>query len=971
MIEYTGKLVRGFYANSISANVNLENNLAVLLIISVAFFSYGLQESFSQQYSSDKFDLFIPEKMIVGFPYPGMITLNNPVSEKTLFVINTDNDNLQVDASVIVLANQNHGRFNITPINEGPIEVFASYNGDTDSAVAEIYSKQSGPQKLDLILPGNNTIASDLTGFVFVVDSNGLPVKSDRDIVVGLTPTEKIFTPHSIKILNGTTNVTFDFTVKATGSITAISPNLSSDVETITKTQQKIDVHMKVRPNIAAENVELNYVIWLTKDGKPYTIPYSLNVQIQSSNTDVVRLGVSPSSYKNQNSISISMRDGLVTGKLYAGESGVSEIFASVSGHGTASEIISVGPVVLVDGDIIDEINHTSDDSYRLTLKEPNYIIFDVFPDVTDDISYGFASVYYSNSTDVLDITIDSDSGTQITHLVEHTTLIPIKSEDLMISISSESGLTHNSNYLIDGARYPTHSKMFEIIADEVGEYTVIATGAKSHNDASLSVTTSYNTQYSIQLTKLPTKSDDVQPLIMVSIIDENSNILDIGDSFGASITLNIDSDDLRIPSSPITLYDNIGVISGTLNRVGTISVYSDKFGVANVSIIPSGVPVSIEILTPDIIHAGEKFPIIIHEVDASGIPINKKQVEDTSSSGFEKTDNQNIIISNQGEQQISIQSKLGGVFQKTIETFSNYMDFDVVVDIEKARVGQSVLVEIKSSINGIKYSVDSPFPYEQINDNTFLITPDRTVTNGQITIFGELDGFVNGNKKISLSSEDIAELKIITKNIDGQKISSPYTVSLGQDVKNNDGPFTYLIPPQQTIVQFSKEWSSAVGGYRLVELSLDGKIINGNVIDFFLDGDSKITAVYDRFVKVSVIDGTGSGVYSYGEMVHIAAPDKQIIPFLQIETFDYWIGHDNEKSTFRYEAVADLTVTAIYYDDYSGAMIVIVLGMVVVLVVLFRKGDGRIKYHLREVSDFITSKMKITLPKIDLSKKK
>ena len=296
-------------------------------------------------------------------------------------------------------------------------------------------------------------------------------------------------------------------------------------------------------------------------------------------------------------------------------------------------------------------------------------------------------------------------------------------------------------------------------------------------------------------------------------------------------------------------------------------------------------------------------------------------------------------------------------------------MDFDVVTDTEKARVGQSVIIEMKSHINGIKYSIDSPFPYDKINDNTFLITPDRTVINGEITIFGELDGFITGNKKINLSSNDIAELKIITKNIDGQKISSPYTVSLGNDVENNNGPHTYLIPPQQTILQFSAEWSSAVGGYRLIELLFNGEIIAGNVIDFYLDGDSEITAIYDRFVKVTVIDGTGSGVYLYGEIIHIAAPDKQIIPFLKIEKFDYWIGSNNEKSAFSYETVDDLTITAVYYEDYTGAMIVIVLGVVVILVILYRQGDGRIKYHLREVTDFISSKMKT--PKMNILKKK
>ena len=947
--------------------MKLDHKLVLLLVFVIVFFSYGVNESFSQQYSSDKFDLFIPDKMIVGEFYHGMITLNNPSSDKTQFVININNNNLEFDASVIILANQNHGIFDITPINKGTVEVFASYAGDTSSTVATIYSKKSDPQKLDLILPGDSTIASDLTGIVFVVDGNGLPVKADRDIAIGLTSTEKIHTLNKITIFNGTTNTMFDFTVKATGSITAISPNLSSDTESIEKNQKTIDVKIKVRPNIAAEGSEINYVIWLEIDGKPYTIPYPLTVQIQSSNTDVVRLGVSPSSYKNLNSISTSMNDGLLTGKLYTGESGVSEIFVSIPGVGSASETVSVGSVVLVDGAVIDEVDHTSDDSYRLTPKEPNYIIFDVFPDVTDDIAYGIASLYYAETNEVLDITLDGNSETQITNSVEHTTLIPLKYEDVLISISSASGLTHNNNYLVDGARYPTNSKVFEIIADDVGEYTITATGAKNHDDANLTVTTSYNTQYSIQLTQLPTKSNDTQPLVMISIIDEDANILDIGDSFGKSLTLNVDSVDAVFPSSTITLYENIGVISGVLNRIGTISVYSENLGVSDVSITPSGVPISLEILTPKNIHAGEKFPIIIHEVDATGTPTNKKKIEDTTSSGFENVGNQNIIIENNSGQQISVLSKLGGVFQKTIDAFSNYIDFDVIPSTEKARVGQSVIIEMKSPFEGIKYSIDSPFPYEQISDNVFSITPEHEVTDAQITIFGELDGFVTENKKISLSSENIAELKIITETIDGQKLSSPYTVSFGNDIEVNDSPRTYLINPQHTILEFSQEWSNAVGGYRLVDLLFNGKTINDNMIDFYFDADTEIIAVYDRFVKVTVIDGDGSGVYSYGEKIRISAPDKQKLSYLVMEKFDHWIGTERMVSSFVMHTENDIVLTAVYKDDYSILMGIILILVIAGVIFAIKKGDNALKYRIEELLEPVIQIIKKYLP---LSKK-
>ena len=51
--------------------------------------------------------------------------------------------------------------------------------------------------------------------------------------------------------------------------------------------------------------------------------------------------------------------------------------------------------------------------------------------------------------------------------------------------------------------------------------------------------------------------------------------------------------------------------------------------------------------------------------------------------------------------------------------------------------------------------------------------------------------------------------------------------------------------------------------------------------------------------------------------------------------------------------------------------MIVIVLGVVGIMVVVYRKGDSRIKYHIVEILDFVKSKTKISTPKISLLKMK
>ena len=928
-------------------------------------FSPFFSSCFAQEYNSKLFELHIPEKMIEGYPYHGMITLFTPSSKDTLFVLESNNDFvLESDVSVLVQANQNHGIFNITPNNEGQAEITATFNGELSSAISVIYSEKSTPQKLQVVLPGNSTVTDELSGYVFLLDGNGFPIQSEFDRVISLVTSEKIIAPRQVTILNGSTNSGFDVTVRATGDITATGIGLISGTSTINKVQEKIDVKMAIAPNIALEESYVNYFIWLEKNGRPYNVPNILKVELQSSNTNVVRLGISPSSYKNVNSVMISMSDGMASGRLYTGEKGVSEIFASVQNYGHASSLVSVGPAILVDGNIIDE----EIESGRASL-EPNYILFDIFPDVTDDISYGVASVYYSESAESLDVSIDED-GTQVTNLVEHTTLIPVKTEDLLISISSEYGLEYDSDYLLDGIQFPTHSKIFEITANNVGEYSVTATGAKSSDTANLSVKTTQNSQYSIQIVALPISSGLTQPLMMITIVDEDGNIVDVSESFGSSLNLNLNTIDAKITTSKLHLIDNVKSVSGIVNGHSTIDVSSDIFGSHLKQLTPSGIPISVEFLIPDIVHNGEPFPIAIHEVDAGGIPISKKQTELISSSGFAKIDEGIISVNGDGQQQISILGKLGGAFQTFVESFTNKIDFDISSDTQNARIGEKVIIKIDSPINDVEYGIDSPFPYEKIDEKTFSVVPNYEVTDAQIAITGKLDGFSTLTKQLTMSSENIVEISVNAETLDGKIISPTYDIHLGNKVESTVAPAKHLIKPQQIILEFPENYSTVAGGYRLIDLKVDGTVTTGNIVDLFADVDHTITAVYDKFVQIIIHDGKGSGIYPYGEMIKISAPDKPKLSFLIVEKFDHWIGSD-KPATFVVNGQEDVEITAVYKEDYSGLMIVIVLGVTCILILVYRKGDSRIRYHLHEIHDFISLKLKISIPKIDLSKMK
>ncbi len=314
----------------------------IVICFSHIGYSYGEEP---EEFQSNEITLFVPQKMIIGESYHGMVTLLSPPQNNSLVLLSVNDDFVvQIDSSLNIQTNQNHGTFKITPLNEGEATVSILYDGELFSANTQVFSKKSDAQKLKVILPTNSTVSTDMKGMVFLLDGNDSPIQSSFDRIISLVTTEKIFAPNSVIIQNGTNYAIFPVTVRATGEITAIAPDLTSHTISIEKSQETIDVKIGIAPNIILPESYTNYFIWLEKDDSPYTIQGVQKVEIQSSNTDVVRLGISPTSYKNENSIIISMYDGIVKGRLYTGSTGIAEIFVSIDNYGSASQIVHVGP---------------------------------------------------------------------------------------------------------------------------------------------------------------------------------------------------------------------------------------------------------------------------------------------------------------------------------------------------------------------------------------------------------------------------------------------------------------------------------------------------------------------------------------------------------------------------------------------------------------------------------------------------
>jgi len=936
-----------------------------MCVIVFSQFDYSYSQEL-EKHPSGNVILFVPEKMIVGEDYHGMVTLLSPAQSSSLILLSVNDDFVvQIDSSVNIQTNKNHGTFKLTPLNEGDATVSMLYDGELLSKSTKVYSKKSDAQKLKIILPVNSTVSTDMKGIVFLLDGNGSPINTSYDRIISLISSEKIFTPNSVTIKNGSSYSIFPVQVKATGEITSIAPQLESHTVSIKKSQEIIDVKIGIAPNIILEESYTNYFIWLEKDGLPYTIQGVQKVEIQSSNTDVVRLGVSPSSYKNQNSIIISMYDGMAKGRLYTGNSGIAEIFVSMDNYGSTSSIVYVGATLLDDN----SENLSIEDYTDYDDSDINYLQFWVYPSITDDFAYGVASIYHAEQTEEIEIIIDEDD-VQISNYIVQTVLVPVKTEDIQISISSQSGLKHNSSYLLNDVSFPTHSKVFEITANSVGNYTITATGGNSYDTAPLLVTTNNNSLYSVHITELPILSHSTQPLLIISVTNEDGQLIDVSELFGRLISVDLYSTNGKISSSHIPFDDNVGIVSGLFTGVGDITISSNIFGVATNSITPSGVAISLELLTPSIVHSGESFPIIIHEVDSKGTPLSKKDVITVSSSGFDVINNNMISVSSTGEQNISTLSGLGGGYQRQIESFVNEIDYTVYVDNRTPRIGEIVTIKITSQTKDVTYTIDSAFPYTKIDATTFEITPDHTTDDGIITVIGTLDGFGTSIKQVSISPVNLVEISVVAHTIHGDIITPQYIIKQTDSESTFNTPHVQTIPPQSVVVTLPKDWRTVTGGYKIVELSINDNTIQGNVIEFYADIDYTITAIYDRFVSVVINDGEGSGIYSYGDTIIISAPDKPILSFLVTETFDYWVGINKESSSFVITVDKDIQITAVYKDDYTILMGIILAGVIAGVVFVIKSGDNALRYRIEEITEKITPVIKRCIPSFTWKKK-
>lgn len=637
-----------------------------------------------------------------------------------------------------------------------------------------------------------------------------------------------------------------------------------------------------------------------------------------------------------------------------------------------------------------------------------NHVRFWVYPDVTSHAARGTVGFYHMETETVHTVTYD-ENGTRIDTESEYTRMIPTRTDYHHVTVAAPHGdILVQPVHVAHPTRY-TNAYDFPIFAGREGAYDVSVTSGGHTDTGTLRVAAPYEADYRLHLVPVPAVSGGVQPLYMASITDDKGRIIDVYDEFGRDRTISAAFGDGRVENVAVgTLSSSsntaviYGAVAGETDVVATLEGSPGAAGPARGTITPGGVPVSIEMAVPSVVHSGENFPVAVHTVDPFGVPVERvgaaasagKEGSVTSSAaatGFLYNNGTTAAVSGAGSHTVGVLHSLGGSIQKEIVSFLNFMNLTADAP-PRVAAGEPFEIRMVSPIAGIAAAVDatppagesndgrgaadaarappisykvmdSPWPAEQTAPGVFRVTP-TTQGDAVIVVRGHLNGFEPGAVSIPVHSEMAVQLNVNAVSDDGGS---------GLEVEFSLGNGTMLATPFETVLSHPErlqfEFPDTLdSGYGLLD------VVYGGGGGYLTDGDGDgvydairvgpgddaitVTAVYENSVQVFVTGGSGGGIYPYGADVQVRAEPGHVIPYLVPERLAYWEGAPGKPSSFVMQAHRDVELAAVYEPDYARVMYAILAGTAAAVgYVAYRKAGSRISYVISGALDGVTKK--------------
>ena len=251
-----------------------------------------------------------------------------------------------------------------------------------------------------------------------------------------------------------------------------------------------------------------------------------------------------------------------------------------------------------------------------------------------------------------------------------------------------------------------------------------------------------------------------------------------------------------------------------------------------------------------------------------------------------------------------------------------------------------------------MSFTIESPFPFRQLDDDEFVITPDKELV-GDITIIGTKDGYSAFSETVSLDAKKIVTVKVTGNATDRRSLSIPYTIVSDSISESFSAPFVHDLKTRDSVIEFPYVHKTPVGhGYAFENMKVNDEILFSPILETELDKDLDITLNYQREVFIDVKGTGGGGVYEYGQTVNLSAPDVPKVWYFVKDTFDHWEGIDRIDSSISFNATQDMQITAVYREDHSLWMIVVLVSAVSMIVFGLYKKNESVRWMIEEYKE-------------------
>jgi hypothetical protein len=933
-------------------------NVGILIVTILIFLHF--QICYSQEAN-----IWVPKQIITGENYEGLVVLDKAFRfGQVIALSSSDPSIIQVPESITILPYSNHGIFSIKPQRHGDVEVFAVVNGEITSAKLFVYSSSRQPEGLKIILPVNTTKTQTMVGYVLSTDAKGFPGPVAKDTLINVFATPMIEIESSkLEIKEGKHHAKFIAKIKGSGRIYANSEGLTMAEHEITKIQDKVSVRVAVAPDIIMENSKAYFFVWLEKDGKPYKLPYVIHAYLSSSNVKSIRFSESPQIKQYSDSVlKISLVDGVGSSYLISQDDGTSIITANVEGFGSAQTNVVVGPVLLDDNF---EFVEPDDDNKlgQIASKKANIAFAWFYPDITDSKSYGIVALYNTNFTQKT-TTIVTANETQVVVSNTINRVVPVPLDGRTITLSS-AGLNHpniltlteSNEILLKRGIGSTHAAQFEVLGASQGNYTISVSGPGLEMfQSDLAIVPPFRDSYKLKITPILSIFGTKNDLAMISVVDNSDALIDVQKMFAGPLKVNVFSNNEHSNISISSL--NSAIYSGILNENTQIIASASGLTPNGQKISPSGIASSLVLDVPQKIHVSESFPYAIHEVDLYGVPIRKLNFTSISSTSGIRSDGKYFRIDNIGLESLAAVTKIGAD-SKQIESFANTFSFAVIPNGTTNRIGKEFELRLESDVDGFEVVVDSPIPYEKINEYTYLVFPNIEGYHN-ITFTALKDVYAPSRGFFSILAEKFVSLVLKAAASDGTDLNIGQTIRVGNLSKSIVTPYEQEIRPQFIETVFPADFVVGNKGYRLDHVRFeDQKITDGKINNIFLNKNTEIVASYQRMVKIEIENAQGSGFYPYGQTVVLSVPPKDKAFFLIRDVFDHWEGLDYSYDHVVFAATHDIKARAVLREDYTFLMLIISSGMTLFLYNNFVRRKGlNLMFYFEKINPTILGKI-------------